>query len=89
MPRQTDINPQAFDLLDDLVGGKVLRFQTVEGGDPRRRLYVVDGQPVDPRIVRELRSIRGQSAIWPDHFDNLPFHVTNCGFAYVRSLAGA
>jgi hypothetical protein len=91
MRRQNDISDEAFGLLADLIGGQVLRFAVTESS-PRRCVYAVDGQVVDPEVVRELRDIGGQSAIWPSHFDNLddvPFHVTKHGYAYVRGLADA
>jgi hypothetical protein len=91
MCRQNLLSNEALDTLADLVGGQVLRFHNTS---PvlRRMQYTIGGNPVDPTVVRELRDIRGESAIWPEHFDHLddvPFRVTRAGYAYFRSLADA
>jgi hypothetical protein len=93
MRKQTHMSDEAFGLLADLVGGQVLRYAVVAGAPLRTCRWTVGGRVIDREVVLELNGHKGLAAlIWPDHFDHLddvPFHVTAAGYAYVRSLADA
>jgi hypothetical protein len=69
MRRQNFLSTEASKMLADLVGGQVLRFHNTSPVLLRME-YTVGGNPVDPAVVRELRDINGQSAIWRPHFDH-------------------
>jgi hypothetical protein len=89
MRRQNDISTEAFGLLADLVGGQVLRYAVVATAPLRTCRWTVGDRVIDREVVRELNGHKC-ALIWPDHFDHLddvPFHVTRAGYAYVRSLA--
>ena len=91
MRQQDELSSEAFGLLADLIGGQVLMFSAIETS-PRRCAWNVGGKEVDPEIIRELRTVRGESLIWPENFDsldNVPHGVTKAGHAYVRNLADA
>jgi hypothetical protein len=91
MRRQNELSDPAFGLLADLIGGQVLMFSAIESA-PRRCVWNVAGKEIDPEIIRELRTVRGESLIWPESFDNLdnvPHRVTRAGYAFARNLADA
>jgi hypothetical protein len=69
MRRQNFLSIEASKMLADLVGGQVLRFHNTSPVLLRME-YTVGGNPVDSAVVRELRDINEQSAIWRAHFDH-------------------
>src|SRR5258708_3675842 len=84
--RQTELSDQAFSLLADMIGGKVVWLANTSAS-ARKMEYVVSGKVVDSDIVRELLDL---CAIWPERFsdlDNVPFFVTKAGYDYVRQLS--
>ena len=92
MRRQNDLSSEAFDLLVDLAGGQVLRYAVVSGVTPRTCRWTVGDRVIGREVVRELNSVNGLALIWPDHFDHLDdvaFHPTRAGYAFVRTLADA
>jgi hypothetical protein len=89
MRKQHNISDQAFGVLADMIGGQALTFvNTSQVPALRKMTYRLDGKEVSRDIVMELAGIEAIRPAFLD-LDNVPIHVTDAGFKYVRNLADA